>query len=142
MADLPAQVLLMGKNMRTALALQGHLQERGCECDFADSQKDALALLGSGRFHLVLGELEESKGALPQQIALAIDSGATLYYCLNVEDSCWWVPAVSVGRACWGTPALRPRDFSRVLDETLQEIDRRKPATEKHACAVAACGPG
>ena len=124
--SIQTRVLLVGKNMKNSFALGRRLQERACEYKVVLSSDDAREMLIGERFDLILGELDLNTGALPEQIDFAIRFSATLYYCLPVEDSCWWLPAVLKGQPCLGSPALRPAEFSRVLDETLDEIARQK----------------
>jgi hypothetical protein len=52
----------------------------------------------------------------------AIRSRTTLFYSQEVEDGCWWLPALRRGTNCFGAPAFRPSEFVTVLDETIEEI--------------------
>jgi hypothetical protein len=49
-------------------------------------------------------------------------SRITLFYALPVEEGCWWVPVLRIGDECIGEPALRPHEFSIVLDVIVKEL--------------------
>jgi hypothetical protein len=55
-------------------------------------------------------------------IALLGRSNCHVFYAYPVENGCWWLPLMSGGQECLGAPALRPREFVGVLDQTLKEI--------------------
>jgi hypothetical protein len=63
--------------------------------------------------------------------------------CLPVETSCFWLPAIDAGRDCLGSPALRPSEFARALEEMTRSLgtraseDRLEPAA---ACQQSHCG--
>jgi len=44
-------------------------------------------------------------------------SPTSLFFCLAVQDSYWWLPAVTQGTECLGAPALRPAEFARAPEE-------------------------
>ncbi len=117
-----AKVLVLGKGAESPTCLSEYLQKRGCECHFATLQKDAEELLRKRTFDLVLSELRLQDGTGLQLIPLLVSLGTSLFYSLAVEDGCWWLPAVWHGQKCWGAPAVRSSEFSRVLDGVLQEI--------------------
>ncbi len=125
---MAAKVLLVGKGTKSSTCLSERLRKCGCDCHVATSHKDAQELFHKRRFDLVLSELGLQDGTALQLIPLLVNSGASLFYSLAVEDSCWWLPAVRHGRNCFGEPAFRPSAFSRVLDELLQEIQSGTPA--------------
>lgn len=51
-------------------------------------------------------------------------NGATsrAFYCLPVEDGCWWLPLMCCGEKCLGAPAFRPSEFVGELDRVVQQI--------------------
>lgn len=116
------RVLLLGKNLEGNGAFELRLRARECKCKAAVSSEDTWHMLDCEPFDVILGEFEANKGALPEQIGVAIASRASLYYCLAVAHTFWWLPAVLKGNPCLGAAALRPAEFSGVLDETLKEV--------------------
>ncbi len=123
------QVLVVGRAAASAGCLRERLQQWGCECQFANSFHEARSLVGAQAFDLVLSEFHLEDGTAYPLIALARGSRTTVFFSQAVEDSCWWVPAVRRGRECLGANALRPQEFSRVLDEVLQELAGARAAT-------------
>ena len=107
-------VLLAGNNMSRAFRLVEWLQSLGCEYH--------RLLLETHRFDVVLSETSLPDGDAYHLITSVRDSPASLFFCLAVEDSYWWLPAVTQGRECLGVPALRPAEFAEVLQETLFEL--------------------
>src|SRR3989441_7970830 len=114
--------LLVGNNMSRALRLVEWLQSLGCEYHIAASYQEARTLLETHRFDVVLSEISLPDGNAYRLIASVRDSPASLFFCLAVEDSYWWLPAVTQGRECLGVPALRPAEFAEILQETLFEL--------------------
>ena len=115
-------VLLVGNNMSRAFRLVEWLQSLGCEYHIAASYQEARTLLETHRFDVVLSETDLSDGNAYRLIASVRESPASLFFCLAVQDSYWWLPAVTQGRECLGAPALRPAEFARVLQEILFEL--------------------
>ena len=120
-------VLLAGNNMSRAFRLVEWLQSLGCEYHIAASYQEARTLLETHRFDVVLSEISLPDGNAYRLIASVRDSPASLFFCLAVEDSYWWLPAVTQGRECLGVPALRPAEFAEILQETLFELTAASP---------------
>lgn len=57
-----------------------------------------------------------------RMISLLGRSNCHVFYAYPVENGCWWLPLMNDGQECLGAPALRPREFVGVLDQTLKEI--------------------
>ena len=115
-------VLLVGDKMSRAFRLVEWLQSLGCEYHIATSYQEARTLLETHRFDVVLSETSLPDGNAYHLIASVRDSPASLFFCLAVEDSYWWLPAATQGRECLGVPALRPAEFAKILQETLFEL--------------------
>jgi CheY-like chemotaxis protein len=115
------KVLLMGEDARGSSFLSRHLEQRGCQCWFATSTEEGLSLAARHAFHLVLSTspMQQANPIL----SLLTGSDCSVFYCLPLEDSCWWLPLVRNGQKCLGAPALRPSEFVGLLDEVLREID-------------------
>ena len=114
------QVLLVGKNARASSHLLWHLEERGCHCSLASSAEEGGALFQRGKFRLILGM--NSPRQITRLVPLLGSPNCSAFYALMVEHGCWWLPVVKSGQMCLGAPALRPREFTSVLEQTLNEI--------------------
>ena len=127
------QVLLIGSAVRSAGQLADWLRSRGCTFHLAHSFAEAKPLLRAASFDLVLCEAELFDATVHDVIALLDGSPTTLFYWLAVQDSCWWLPALERGEPRWGTPALRPHEFSETLDQLLDEfrVSSPEPADEE-----------
>jgi CheY-like chemotaxis protein len=115
-------VLLVGGTAQNASLLQHHLLERGCELSFASSKKAAIDLLESHSFHLILTEFMLPDGTAFQLIPALLGTNATMFLSTAVEDSCLWMCAVIRGKDCSVESAMRPREFTALLDKILSEM--------------------
>src|SRR5713226_2209227 len=117
-----SNVLLVGKRMSGASRLAEWLERLGCEYRITASYQEARTMLETRRFDVVLSETDLPDGNAYRLISALRGSPASLFFCLAVEDSYWWLPAVTQGRECLGVPALRPAEFAEVLEETIFEL--------------------
>src|SRR5712691_3840784 len=108
-------VLLVGKKISRGSRLAEWLQGLGWEYHITASFQEARTLLETRRFDLVLSETDLPDGNAYGLISTVTGSPTSLFFCLAVEDSYWWLPAVTQGRECLGAPALRPAEFARAL---------------------------
>jgi len=108
-------VLLVGKNLSGALRLVEWLRRLGCGSHIVASYQEARTMLETRRFDVVLSETDLPDGNAYGLISTVTGSPTSLFFCLAVEDSYWWLPAVTQGRECLGAPALRPAEFARAL---------------------------
>ena len=115
-------VLLVGKNMSCASCLAEWLQRLGCEYRITASYQEARTLLEMRRFDVVLSETELPDGNAYGLIPTVTGSPTSLFFCLAVEDSYWWLPAVTQGGECLGAAGLRPGEFARRLHEILFKL--------------------
>jgi hypothetical protein len=116
-------VLLIGESAQGSSYLAS-LDKRGCECSFATSCREAFLLLRIREFDLVLSQMSLRDGTAYPLMSLLEGSTTTVFYSHAVEHGCWWLPALRRGEKCFGSPALRPREFVTLLDETIDEIRR------------------
>jgi len=121
MSEESVRVLLLGESEKGSSCLAWHLEHHGCQCWFARSTEEALALFEKYSFQLVLS-------TKPLRLANAIvarlkQSSCSVFYCQPVEDGCWWLPLVDHGKKCMGAPALRPSEFVSALDQLVGEIE-------------------
>lgn len=122
------KVLLVGQTARSSLQLLQWLDNRGCECHFATSYRDACSLISRTQFDLVLSQYQ-----LPDRTAFSLldwlrGSTATLFFSKPVENGCWWLPMLVRGRECVGACGLRPGEFLDTLGKTLAYSAREENA--------------
>jgi hypothetical protein len=125
------EVLLVGDGPQVFSLSQRQLERKACRCHFARSQRGLEELLNQKQFDIVL-TMHRIEGRSTDWLGAALSgSRTTLFYALPVEIGCWWVPVLRVGTECFGAPALRPREFSDVLNEIVHEIraTAAKPAS-------------
>ncbi len=110
-------VLLVVQNLHSARALTDRLHRWGFRCHFASNMRAAADMLSSHPVDLVLSNTHLSDGT-GFGLLVALDGlPVSLFLCLPVENSCFWLPALDGGKECLGLPALRPSEFASVLDE-------------------------
>jgi len=116
------EVLLAGDGPQVFSLSRGQLESKGCRCHFARSHRGLEELLNQKQFDIVL-TMHRIQGSSTDWLGAALSgSRTTLFYALPVEVGCWSVPILRVGTECFGAPALRPSEFSDVLNEIVDEI--------------------
>jgi response regulator RpfG family c-di-GMP phosphodiesterase len=110
-------VLLVGRTFHDAAALGDRLSQWGFRCHFASSKRAAATLLDSHPVDLLLISTQLSDGTGFGLVAALLGKPVTAFLCFPVEDSCLWQPALDRGKECLGLPALRPFEFTSVLEE-------------------------
>jgi CheY-like chemotaxis protein len=110
-------VLLVGQNFHSARALTDMLHRWKFQCHFVSHMREASEILSSHPVDLVLTNTYLPDGTGLGLLAALADLPVTAFLRLHVENSCFWLPAIDGGRACWGLPALRPSEFGRALEE-------------------------
>ena len=122
------KVLLIAGDPRGVSVLAARLAKRPCEIHSCLSRREASAFVSNQRFDLVISELRMWDRSSDPLATSLLGSRTTLVYAYPVETGCWWLPAVKNGQSCWGSLALRHREFVGFLDETLKEIASRQSA--------------
>jgi len=112
--ELPL-ILLVGRGFTPGSQFLERLCRNGCACKAAHSLDEARTALRSARFEMVLSEMGLPDGSAFPLIALLERTPATLFFCVGVHESCWWLPALECGRRTWGQAALRPAEFAGLL---------------------------
>jgi hypothetical protein len=114
-------VLLVGQNLHGAKTLTERLHRYGFQCQHATSMRTALGLLGSRPFDLVLSNTRLRDGSGFGFLVALAGLPVTVFLCLPVENSCFWLPAIDGGKECLGLlPALRPSEFASTLAEMVR----------------------
>ncbi len=116
-----ATALLVGRGLVNSSKLVERLVARRWNCESACSYGEALALLNTGCIALLLSEFHLPDGSAHRLIPWLEGSETTAYFSIQTGSVTWWLPALDRGRACFGAAALRPGEFGRWLEETLQE---------------------
>ena len=114
-----AKILFVGRSRGDFASLQSFLERRGGHCSFARSAREGLALFGPDCFDLILDmtPFHSDHAALA---ALGCPSGS-VYRCCKVEIGFLWLPVVSHGEKCFGSAALRPKEFMAALGKMVAE---------------------
>lgn len=115
------KALLVGESAQGSSYLANRLRLWGCECEFATSCEEMLALLKDEDIYLVLCPLRLNRRSLLPLMDLFEGSRISLFYALQVEQSCWWLPGLRHGRKCYGSGAVLPSEFISVLDEVVEQ---------------------
>lgn len=136
MAEEELKVLLIGGSARGFSHIMSRLERSGCQCHFAKSYEEARQSLPNEEFCLVLSAVPPHDNAISSIVEALAGTGASFFYALPVEESCWWLPALRRGERCIGTPALRPSEFSIELDEVVAEIRAKHLLGHKAAPAT------
>ena len=106
-------VLLVGQSFQRAWALTDRLHQWGFRCHLASNVRAASELLSSRPVNLVLSNTHLSDGTGFGLLVALAGLPVTAFLCLPVENSCFWLPAIDAGKACLGSPALRPSEFAQ-----------------------------
>jgi hypothetical protein len=116
------RVLLVGEEPREFYLSRQRFERSDCQCHFAKSEEEIAELLIATEFDIVLSTHRISGASIHQLVALLSGSRASMFYSLRVEEGYWWLPVLTLGKECLGTPALRGGEFVHVLDQLLMEI--------------------
>jgi hypothetical protein len=109
--------------------LSTRLRQWACDISFASSRQEARSFVNDQQFDLVLSEFRLWGDTSTSFSGMLIGTNATLIYSYSVEHGCWWLPAVSHGRSCWGSAAMQPSEFIGFLDGILKEIKSSQAAS-------------
>jgi DNA-binding NtrC family response regulator len=110
-------VLLVGQSFQTPHGLTERLQRWEFRCHFAGNMRTARELFSSMRVDVVLSDMHLPDGTGITLLGILTGFAVTAFLCLPVETSCFWLPAIDAGKKCLGSPALRPAEFARTLEE-------------------------
>ena len=116
-------VLLVGRGLMDSSHLREKLQYWDCEIHVAATYAEAHGLLNRYRFDLVLSETCLSDYRASRLIPWLVGAPTTLFLSFPTDEMCLWLPAVNHGQQCWGSQALRPSEFARVLDKILYQLE-------------------
>jgi hypothetical protein len=123
-------VLLVGSSPAGVSSLAIRFKRWACETHFASSNTQAIASVRDRPFDLLVSEFKLREGSSSPLVASLLGSNSTLIYSYPVETGCWWLPAVKNGLSCWGSPAMRPKEFMRFLEDFLTVVRLRQDSLE------------
>jgi hypothetical protein len=127
--DLPETgVLFVGEYPALSASVTRVLKSLGCECHYAASREQALAILEERRFRLVLSKAKLPDGNARELLPKVEAAAGWLFLSFPVEDGCWWIPLMEEGRLCLEAVALHSREFSKALVKILKSA----PAATSH----------
>lgn len=137
MDSTPIMVLVVGETAKSFLQLLLWLYERGCRCHLATSYRDALNLVSTTQFDLVLSQYElRDRTAFPLIDRLA-GSPATLFFSTQLEDGSLWLKMLERGQHCVG---VQSNDLIAELTKVIG-IEGRSDELGTVARAVSARSP-
>ncbi len=116
------RVLLVCEREQDLLSCRQLLERRNCQCHIAKSDQEIAELLKIWQFDVVLNTQRISGGNVQRLGTLLFGSHASVFYSLRVDEGYWWLPVLTVGKECFGTPAIRPREFIHILIQLLLQI--------------------
>ncbi|HVB35009.1 MAG TPA: hypothetical protein VNJ52_11650 [Patescibacteria group bacterium] len=119
-------VLLIEEASGSFSGIIRRLEKTGCRCRSANSYAEARSMLAAETPELVLSAIPPREKAMSSLTAALAGTGASVFYAHLVEDSCWWLPALRNGLECFGAPAMRPGEFTSLLDRVVAEIRERR----------------
>jgi hypothetical protein len=123
------RVLFVVDNRGAVASLRKFLEKRGAQCSFTRSPGHGLAEFGTEAFHLILDTTPFQSDHFALQ-ALAV-SGCNIFRFYQLEVGSLWLPVMREGKDCFGSAALRPKEFVAILE--------RIAAASEHKVR-AACG--
>jgi hypothetical protein len=126
MATPNPSILLVGASPAGVSSLATLFKKWACKIHFASSNTEAIASIRNRPFDLLVSEFRLREGSSSPLVASLLGSNSTLIYSYPVETGCWWLPAVKNGLSCWGSPAMRPKEFIRFLEDFLTVIRLRQ----------------
>jgi hypothetical protein len=129
------RVLLVGESTRSFLHLAKRLERQNCRCRTATSYNEAKQMIGEEAPDIVLSAVPPHQVGISALAGMLAGTQASFFHAHPVENSCWWLPALRRGEPCFGAPALRPAEFTSVLDRLVDEIRTERPA-ERPAAAL------
>jgi hypothetical protein len=115
------RILLVGEGLNQHSQLGQSLACWGAESHYASSCGQACAVLKEQSFDLVISRLKLRDGSASRMIPLLEGSPATLFCSQPVAIGCWWLPVIERGKLCWGAPALRAKEFGKLLHRMLTQ---------------------
>ena len=122
------KVLLVGETAKNSLHLLEWLNNRGCQCQFATSCRDACTRISEMTFDLVISQYELPDRTAYPLLGRLMGSKATLFFSMALEKGCLWLPMLVRGKEWEGAHGLRPGEFMAALGNTLAHSAQQENA--------------
>ncbi len=113
------KVLLVGPQFPYAAATIDWFRRRQRECAMVSTRREACDLFLAGKYDLILSGTHLPDGSGFGLIELLAGFPVTLFISHPIEDSCIWLPAILRGVECWGSCALKPGEFAKLIEEVI-----------------------
>jgi hypothetical protein len=113
-----ANVLLIVENEQDWWHLARHLRHMGCRLWFASTTEEARTLIAQHPFRLILSTRPVTNRSPLMQM---VEPDCRVFYSIPVEHSCLWVQAAPELVSGPRLSALRPREFTSIIDNLIAE---------------------
>lgn len=110
-------VLLVGRSFQSAHAFTERLRSWGFRCHFAGNIRTARRLLSSAPVDVVLSDTHLPDGTGFGLLGVLAGLPVTVFLCMAVANTRFWLPAIDAGKECLGLPALRPPEFENAIEQ-------------------------
>jgi hypothetical protein len=118
-------VLLVGRNGSWSRLVLKSLAKFECELSFAPPQSVTAEYVRAHAYNLILLDSNVPREQRRQLASELIGSEASVFYTYPVENGCWWLPTLRLGRDCHGAPAFRRNEFPFELERILRSDEGR-----------------
>jgi CheY-like chemotaxis protein len=108
-------ILLVGREFLDSPVVTDWFLKRRRKCVVASTISEVDELSKSRKFDLILSNCHLPDGTGFSLIDRFQNLPVSLFLSHPVEDGCIWLPGILRGVMCWGTAALKPRAFVRLL---------------------------
>lgn len=124
-------ILMIGSTELDFGSVRRHLENQGCHCRFVATYSEGIELLGELHFDVILSS---GMPGIRNLVSSLFGLPVSVFCSHPIEDSCLWLPVLVKGKECFGAPALHPKEFSKKLDEILNELGpHTRHDAESHA---------
>ncbi|MGH9717806.1 MAG: hypothetical protein ACRD4R_13920 [Candidatus Acidiferrales bacterium] len=113
-------VLFVGEYPALSTSVTRALKSLGCECRYAATCEQALAVLKERKFRLVLSKTKLADGNARELVPTVEAASGWMFLSFPVEDGCWWIPVMQEGQMCMEAVAMHSREFSKALVKVLK----------------------
>lgn len=112
------KILFVGDNRGDFSSLQSFFERRGGHCSFVRSAREGLVLFGPNRFDVILDMTPHSNHSALTTLGCP---NCSVFRRCQVEIGSLWLPVITRGEECFGSAALRPKEFIALLEKTVAE---------------------
>ncbi|MGO9339001.1 MAG: hypothetical protein ACLPY1_16025 [Terracidiphilus sp.] len=106
-----------------------------CDCRVTSRLAEAVTLLNQQHFDEVMFDLDIFDGRAHHLVSQLEGSSASLFSCLDVEGSSWWLPAEVVRKNKWDTQRRRLKKCDLSLREVYLQLASEVRPDSSHSLA-------